>query len=112
GGAVELRGVLHANGLVRALVVVFLHEVVEPRLLLQAVLAGGARGFLLQRQMPALVAAVLLRVPGFDALDADPEPQPPNRKFAQPEEGAAAGEGDAIVGTDRQREAKVLENPL
>jgi len=47
--------------------------------------------------MHALVAAVLLRVPGFDALDADPEPQPPNRKFAQPEEGAAAGEGDAIL---------------
>ena len=34
---------------------------IEPGLLLQEVLGGGLGGFLLQRQMHALMAAVLLR---------------------------------------------------
>src|SRR5262252_8584845 len=62
--------------------------------------------------MHALVAAVLLRITRFDALDADSKAQPPYRELAQAEEGAAAGERHAVVGADRQRETKVLENPL
>jgi hypothetical protein len=34
--------------------------------------------------MHALVTAVLLGIAWFDALDADPEPQPPNRQFGVP----------------------------
>ena len=45
----------------RPLLVVALDEAIEARLLLQHVGGGGLGGFLLQRQMHALVAAVLLR---------------------------------------------------
>ena len=62
--------------------------------------------------MHALVAAVLLRLAGGDALDEDPEPQPPHRELAQAEEGGGAGKGHAIVGADRGRQAKLLESPL
>jgi len=62
--------------------------------------------------MHAFVPAVLLRVTGFDALDADPEPQPPHGELTQAEEGGAAGEGDAVVGADRQRQPKVFKNPF
>ena len=54
-----------------ALLVVAVDEVVELGLLLQEVLRGGLGGFLLQGQVHALVAAVLLGVTGLDALDAD-----------------------------------------
>jgi hypothetical protein len=54
----------------RPLVVVNPDKGVEALLLLQEVEGGGLGGFLLQRQVHALVAAVLLRVAGLDALQA------------------------------------------
>jgi hypothetical protein len=45
----------------RSFCVEFLQEIVETGLLLQTVHAGRPGGFLLQRQMHALAAAVLLR---------------------------------------------------
>src|ERR1700681_2494933 len=62
--------------------------------------------------MHALVPAVLLRVAGLDALDADPQPQPPHRELAQTEEGTGARERMAVVGADGQRQAEVLKSPL
>src|SRR6267142_3959266 len=62
--------------------------------------------------MHALVPAVLLRVAGLDALDGDAEPQPPHRELGEAEEGTRTGEGDAVVGADRTRQAKVLKSPL
>jgi hypothetical protein len=56
---VSLCGALHIECLVGALMVVALDEVIELGL-----------------------AAVLLRVAGFDAFDRNPEPEPPNREFA------------------------------
>lgn len=40
---------------------------------------GKGSGFPLERQMHPFVAAVLLRMSGLDALNVDPEPQPPHR---------------------------------
>ena len=70
--AVELSRVLHVQRLMRALLVVALDEAIELRLLLQEVLRRRLGRLLLQRQMHALVPAVLLRVAGLDALDGDP----------------------------------------
>ena len=76
------------------------HEGVEAGLLLQAVHAWRAGGFLLQGEVHALVAAVLLRMAGLDALDGDAEPQPPDRELGEVEQGIGTGEGDAVVGAD------------
>src|SRR5438132_14082407 len=48
----------------------------------------------------------------FDALDGDPETQPPHGQFAQAEEGAGAGEGHTVVAADGARQAVVLEGSL
>ena len=45
--------------------------------------------------MHQLVPAVLLRIAGLDALDADPEPQPPHGELGQAEECTATGEGSS-----------------
>ena len=39
-------------------------------------------------------AAVLLRAAGLDAVDGDPEPEPPDGELRQVEEGVGAGEGN------------------
>jgi hypothetical protein len=54
------------------------HEGIEPGLRVPAVEARRASGLLLQGQMHALMAAVLLQVAGLDALDFDAKPQPPD----------------------------------
>jgi hypothetical protein len=68
--------------------------------LLQGIDAGRAGGLAFEGQVHALVAAVLLRVAGLDALDGDAEAQPPDRQFGEVEEGIRAGERDAVVGAD------------
>ena len=59
----------------------FAYESVETHLLLQDIAARRPRRFLLERQVHALVAAVLLRVTGTDALEGDAEPEPPDREL-------------------------------
>ena len=60
-----------------------MHEGIEPPLLLQHVGGGGAGGFGFERQVHALMAAVLFGVARRDALEPNAEPQPPDREFAQ-----------------------------
>lgn len=92
--------------------VVALDEVVEPSLLLQDVVGGGFGGFLLEGQVHALVASVLLGVSWFDAFDVDAQAEPPDGEPAEAEQGIGACEGHAIVGADGPGQAEVLEGPL
>ena len=71
GRGVDFRGAVHPQSFVWSFVVEFFAKRVELALLLQAVGARGTRGFVLQREMHAFMAAVLLRVPGPDAFDGD-----------------------------------------
>src|SRR5215472_19171496 len=87
-------------------------ELIEAGLLLEVVLRGGLGGFLLQRQVHALMAAVLLWMPRFDALDVDPEPQPPDRESGEAKERVGSCEGWAVVGANRSGEAEVLKSPF
>src|SRR5207302_11014532 len=87
-------------------------ELIEARLLLQEILGGRLGGLLLERQMHAFVAAVLLRVSGLAALDIDPEPQPPHRQAREAKERVGAGKGPHVIGANRGRYAKVLNSPL
>ena len=80
----------------RALLVVAVDEGVEARLLLQDVGRGRLGGFLLQREMHPLVPPVLLGMPGLDALELNPEPEPPHRQLAQPVERMGEANGTPL----------------
>ena len=89
-----------------------LDEGIEAGLLLQAVHAWWSGGFLLQGEVHALVAAVLLRVAWLDAFDCDAEAEPPDRELGEIEQGIGAGERDAVVGADGLRQATLGEQLL
>src|ERR1700730_8232728 len=103
---------MHAQRLVRPLVIVAIDEVVELGLLLQEVFPSRFSGLQLQRQMHALMAAVLLRAAWFDALDLDAEPEPPDGELGEVEEGIRTGEGNAVIGADGLGQSELLENGL
>src|SRR5579871_4433783 len=73
---------------------------------------AAGRVLLLEREMHALVAAVLLGMAGLDAFDGDAEPQPPDGELGEIEQAVRTGERDAIVGTDRRGQAALLEELL
>ena len=58
------------------------------------------------------MAAVLLRVSGFDTLDSDAEAEPPDGKPGKIEEGVGTGEGDAIIGSDGCGQSEFPEGAL
>src|SRR2546423_6681832 len=96
----------------RSLGVELVNEGVEALLLLQAIHARRAGGLLLQREVHALVTAVLLRTAGLDAFDRDAEAKPPDRELGEIEQGVGTGEGHAIVGADGQRQSAFMEQAL
>src|SRR5574340_893364 len=96
----------------RAFAVELVHEGIEAGLLLQAVLSWRPGGLLFQSQVHAFVTAVLLRATGLDALDGDAEAEPPHREPGEVEQSVGTGEGHAIVGADRSRQAPLAEQPL
>src|SRR5579863_374317 len=62
--------------------------------------------------MHAFVAAVLLRVPRFDAFDANAQAQPPHGELAQVEQRVSGSKGHAVVAADAGGQAALLEKPL
>ena len=110
-GAVELGGASHSKRLMWPFLIEFAEEGIEAVLLLQAVVAWRSRGLGLEREVHALVAAVLLRVAWLDALDLDGEPEPPERELGEVVEAVGAGEGQAVVASEGGRQAAVLEQP-
>src|SRR5258708_34344805 len=62
--------------------------------------------------MHALMAAVLLRMTRLDPFNANTEPEPPDRKFAQVKQGMGGSEGHAVVAADTDRQAALLKQPL
>src|ERR1700693_3480986 len=62
--------------------------------------------------MHALMAAVLLGMTGFDAFNSNPQPEPPDSKFAQVKQGVSRSEGHAVVTANVDRQAALLKKPL
>ncbi len=50
--------------------------------------------------MHAFMAAILLRMAGFDPFDANPEPEPPDRELAQVEQGMRGSQGNVVIAGD------------
>ncbi len=47
--------------------------------------------------MHALMTAILLGMARLDPFDADPEPEPPDRQFAQVEQSVSGSEGNTVI---------------
>jgi hypothetical protein len=109
---VDFSGTLHAKGFVRPLAVVLLNECIELGLPLKEVGSGGECGFLLEREVHALVAAVLLRMTGANAFDANAQAQPPHREAGKVEQSVGRGEGNAAAGTNGARQTPFFEKTL
>src|SRR3977135_1495022 len=60
-------------------------------------------------EVHALVTAVLLRMSRLDAFDRNAEAKPPDRELGEIEQGIGTGEGNAVVGADRERQASLTE---
>src|SRR6185437_10046661 len=103
---------LHAQRLMRALAVVLLHEVIEARLLLKDIRGSWSRGGFFQREVHAFMSAVLLGVAGRDALQADPQPEPPHGQFAQAVQRPRGRQGHAVVRANRGRQPELLKHAL
>src|ERR1700674_882365 len=62
--------------------------------------------------MHAFMAAVWLRMARLDAFNANPQPEPPDREFAQVKQGVCGGEGNAVIATNVRRQAALFKKPL
>src|SRR3546814_20697786 len=92
-GAIDLDWGLHGERVVGAFAVELADKIIETGLLLQAVGAGRAGRLLLQRQVHALVAAVLLRLAWFDAFDLNAEPERSEERRVGQAGGSQVGSG-------------------
>ena len=87
-------------------------EVIEAGLLLQEVCSGGLGGFFLQREMHALMAAILLGMARLDPFDTNAQAEPPDRELAQVKQGVSGSEGHAVIAADVGGQAALLKKPL
>jgi hypothetical protein len=70
----------------------------------------GGLGF--QRQVHALVAAVLLGMSRGNSFELNAEAQPPDRQLAEPVQRMRGCERHAVIGTHRLRQPEVLKGAL
>src|SRR6266581_1758019 len=61
---------------------------------------------------PELRAGVLLGVARLNPLDANTEPEPPDRELAQIKQGVRGSEGHAVIAADVGGQAALLKKPL
>jgi len=58
------------------------------------------------------MTAVLLRMAGLDALDADSQAKPPDRQFAQMEQSVSRSEGPTVIAANVGRQSALLKKPF
>src|ERR1700681_1885994 len=58
------------------------------------------------------MAAVLLRMARLDPFDADAQPEPPDREFAQVEQSVSGSEGHSVIAADAGGHAALLKKPF
>lgn len=85
GGSRDFRRALRVESLMWPFVAEFLEKIIEFRLLLHAIQALGASGFRFEREVQALMSAVLLWMTGLDAFHRDAQTQPPDKEFGEVE---------------------------
>jgi hypothetical protein len=54
----------------------------------------------------------LLRVARFDALNTNPQPQPPHGELAEIEQGVRGSKGHTVIAADVGRQAALFKKPL
>jgi hypothetical protein len=91
--------------------VVLLTPAIEAALLLRPVTVRWASTFAFQREVHALVSAVLVRGSGLSKLGQDAEPDPPDGQRGETPE-RLGGEGDAVIGADPPGQAILAEEAL
>src|SRR6266849_1973006 len=95
----------------RPFVIELVTEVIEALLLMGQGGGRRIRGFGLERLVHPLMAAVLLGLARLDALRPDAQLDPPDPEPAKPAR-TERGEGGAIIGADRARQAVLAKHPL
>jgi len=89
-----------------------LDKFIEARLLLKKISGGRFGGLFLQGQMHAFMTTILLRMAGLDALNTDPQAEPPHRELAQVEQRLSGSERHTVIAADVGGQAALLKKPL
>src|SRR6266700_2308665 len=106
---INFRRRAHLERFVGTHLIVFLPKAIQRLLLLAAIARRRLRGLGFQRAMHTLVPAVLLRMPGLDALGHDAQLDPPHRQTRQPGQ-RPRSKRRAGVGADGLRQAVLAES--
>ena len=72
----------------------------------------GADGFFLQGEMHAFVAAILLRMTGLDAFNANARAEPPDGELAPVKQGMGGSKRNAVIAADVGGQSTLPEKPF
>jgi hypothetical protein len=96
---------------VRTILIVVVTKAIEGALLVGHRGVRRRGGVLFERAMHALVTAVLLRLPGLDALGQNAQLNPPHAEPRETPDGFG-GEGRAVVATNPHRQPELAKGQL